>query len=402
MSDVEIRAITADEFAEFYFTAELPYAEDLDDEDVAVARELVPLERTLAAFEGDRIVATAASYAFDVSVPGGTAPMAAVTAVAVLPTHRRRGLVSGVLRRQLSDLHERGEALACLWASEAPIYWRFGYGAASYAASLSIDRPHTAFRRPPPASGVRFVDVEEALASFPAVYERARRVRPGMPARTEPWWRTWLGHDSERQRRGQSRRFLVAIDGGYLVYRLKEGWDGWVPDNHLEVEELVADHPDGEAALWRFCFDMDLVAKVTADRRPVDDVLPHLLADPRRLRRVEHDALWVRLVRLDEALAARTYAREATVVLHVTDATCPWNAGTWQADLAPAGAVVRRSDRAPHVSLDIAELGAIYLGGQRLSQLHRAGRVVEHAAGAVAAVDAAFGADPLPWCPFVF
>lgn len=402
MSDVEIRPVTADEFARFYATAELPYADELGDDDVARARQLLPLERTLAAFEAERVVATTASYALDVSVPGGSTPMAGVTAVAVLPTHRRRGLVTRVLQRQLADLHERGEALACLWASEATIYGRFGYGAAAYAATLTIDRPHTAFRRTPPAREVSFVDVEEALASFPAVYERARRVRPGMPARDEPWWRLWLGHDPERHRRGRSPRFLVATDDGYVVYRLKEGWDGWVPDNGLEVEELVADSPDGEAALWRYCFDVDLVAQVTAERRPVDDVLPHLLVDPRRLRRVEHDSLWVRLVRLDAALAARRYGREATVVLRVSDPTCPWNEGTWQAELSPGGAAVQRSDRAPDVSLDVAELGAIYLGGQRLSQLHRAGRVVEHTAGAVAVVDACFGSDPLPWCPFVF
>ena len=405
MTETVLRPVTADEFDRFYWTSQVAYGEEFRDEDVASMRTVLPLQRTLAAVDGDgQMVGTTCSYPLDVSVPGGSTPMAGITAVAVLPTHRRRGVTRALLQRQLADLRDHGEPLACLWASEARIYGRFGFGPASFADELTIERPHSAFRHDTLPSSVRFLDVGGALACFPDIYARARVERGGMPARDEAWWHRWLGLDLEHHRHGMTPRFHAAVgDRGYVVYRLKEGsWDAWVPDVHLEVEELVAGDPDTETALWRFCLDMDLVRTVHAPERPVDDVLPYLLDDPRRLRRLTHDALWIRIVRLEEALATRRYGREAALVLAVRDQVCPWNEGTWSVEVGPKGARASRTSGAPHLSLDIADLGAIFLGGERLSRLHRAGRVVEHVTGAVAAVDAAFAADPAPWCPFIF
>ena len=153
------------------------------DEELAVSREITEFDRTLAFFEGPEIVATAGIFSYEMTVPGGALPCAGVTRVSVLSTHRRRGLLTGMMRRQLDDMHQRGEPLAALYASEAPIYGRFGYGLATYQAAVEIDREasansHPSSRAPPRRS-----------ASPPSSSKRIRIPTTPPPPRGRPWCR---------------------------------------------------------------------------------------------------------------------------------------------------------------------------------------------------------------------
>jgi predicted acetyltransferase len=438
-----IRSIGAEEFEEYVRASELPYGHEVHPEDIEVGRTLVDYRRTLAAFDRERIVGTAELISFDVSLPGmtgDTMPMAGVTTVAVLPSHRRRGLLTALMRRQFEDLRDGGEPVAGLWASEAPIYGRFGYGIASGALNIQVDRPDARLAGEAGRAGdVRLVEPDEALACFPHIYERHRRGqgargaqaprtgqgargaqaprtgqgargaqaprtgRPGMPGRSPERWRAWLGYDPEHRREGWSRRYLAMVgDDGYVAYRIKVDWRDWVPNNTLDVEELCADDLDVELTLWRYCFDVDLVARVEANNRPIDELLPLLMTDPRRLRTVSHDALWIRPIRVGDALACRRYAVEDSLVLDVRDQLCPWNEGRWRLEAGPGGASCGRARDSADLALGPAELGAAFLGGERLARLARAGRVEEISPGAAARADTLFHAEPLPWCPFVF
>ena len=102
-----------------------------------------------AAFDGDRIVGGAGAFPFELTIPGGTVPCGGVTVVGVLPTHRRRGVLTAMMRAQLEDIRDRGEPIAALWASEEVIYRRFGYGLASLSGEWPADR----LRRPAGAAG---------------------------------------------------------------------------------------------------------------------------------------------------------------------------------------------------------------------------------------------------------
>src|SRR5438105_11399722 len=95
-------------------------------------------ERMHAAWDDGKIVGGAGAFTFEMTVPGGTVPTAGVTVVGVYPTHRRRGVLRSMMRAQLDDVHERGEPLAALWASEETIYGRFGYGLASWCGEISL------------------------------------------------------------------------------------------------------------------------------------------------------------------------------------------------------------------------------------------------------------------------
>jgi predicted acetyltransferase len=152
----------------------------------------VDVERVHAAFDGTQIVGCAGAFSYDVSVPGGaTVPTAGVTVVGVLPTHRRRGILTQLKRAQLEDSRTRGDAMAYLWASEATIYGRFGYGLASRAGEMTLSRDRVKFAKPFEARATaRLVSAGEAFETFPALYEQMMRQRAGMFSRSDAWWKT--------------------------------------------------------------------------------------------------------------------------------------------------------------------------------------------------------------------
>jgi predicted acetyltransferase len=284
-----------------------------------------------------------------------------ITSVAVLPTHRRRGVITALMRRQMEDLHEGGEPMAYLWASEGAIYQRFGYGTGAPTGSFSIDRRNTAFLRPLEHSGViRLVDKEAALKTFPSVYERLRPLVPGMVTQDEAWWNHLL-MDTARARRVDGALFLAVFESpdgadGYLAYRIEDTWDNGGPKQTLTVDLLLATTREAYATLWRYCLDLDLVRKVTGWKRPADEPLLHMLAEPRALRFTIRDGTWLRLVEVAPALEARRYPVEDRLVLGLRDGFCPWNEGRYQLEGGPDGASCTSTDAAPDLELDVADL----------------------------------------------
>jgi len=364
----------------------------------------LPLERMLAGREDGRIVGAAGSFAFQLTAPGAALPAAGVTVVGTYPTHRRRGVMRALMRAQLDDLHERGELLACLWASEETIYGRFGYGMASLNCSMALPREHTAYARPLDRRGrVRLVEAGEALERFPPLWDAVRLQTPGMFSRSRDWWEYRIVFDPADRREGAGpKRFcLLELDGearGYAVYRHRPGWEDGVSTAKLEVLEAIALDGRPTAELWRYLLDIDWTATVSCWLLPVDHPLLLLLAAPRRMKLRIGDGLWLRLVDVGAALSARAYAAGGALVFQVEDAFCPWNEGRWKLE----GGEARRTRRAADLALDVAALASAYLGGFTFAQLARAGRVEELRPGAAARADALFRTDRAPWCPEVF
>lgn len=405
MSDIEIRPIAADELAAFAFANSTAFGYNPDPAEEPRVRAILELDRTLAAFDGADIVGTTAIFSFRMAVPGGVLPTAGVTWVAVRPSHRRRGILTRMMERQLQDIRNRGEALAALWASEAPIYGRFGYGLAAEGLQLEIQRRYTAFAHAPMAAGrVHIVDRETALAGWPAVFDRVYLSRPGMYSRTAAWWQN---HRLREPRPGEAgARFFAQYEEngeprGYVYYTIESPGRDAVPNAVVEVRELIAETDAAYAALWGFVLNLDLVQTIRAAHRPVDEPLVHMLEDPRRLMRRAYDALWLRLVDVPKALAARRYGAEGRLVLGVRDDFGGYASGTFELEGGPEGAQVRASTADPDLVLSAADLGAAYLGGVRFTTLHRAGRVTG-AGEALLRADAMFGWDCAPWCPEVF
>jgi predicted acetyltransferase len=404
--DVEIRPTSAEEYPVFARAVERAFSGHPTQEELDVWRMVHEPARSLAAFDGTEIVGTAGAFTLPLTVPGGELAMAGVTAVGVAATHRRRGILTSLMRRQLEDVRDLGEPLAGLWASEGPIYQRFGYGLATFACNLKIDRHRSAFYWPVEQPGrLRLIEKEEALALFPAVYERARKAQPGALVRNRTWWEHLLV-DLKEWRDGFSALFFLlheTADGpnGYATYRVNHSWSG-DSVTVLKIRELIAENPPAYGALWRYCFDVDLIGRIDAWPRPVDEPLLYMLADPRRLNFQVNDGMWLRLVDVPGSLAGRRYSEEGEVVFEVRDAFCPWTEGRYLLDAGPDGAGCKATHREPDLVVNAADLGATYLGGGSFRLLARAGRVVETTPGALARADRMFAWDPKPWCPQVF
>jgi predicted acetyltransferase len=365
----------------------------------------LPLERMHAAFEGDRIVGGAGAFPFELTVPGGTVRCGGVTVVGVLPTHRRRGILTAMMRTQLEDVRERGEAVAALWASEEVIYRRFGYGLASLSCELTLPSGYAGLREPPDerAAG-RLVPLDASKDVLAAVYDRVRRRTPGMFARSDTWWETRNLPDppDRRQGGGEKNALVLDLDGepaGYALYRIHPKFESGASTGHVDVIEAVADGPVAARELWRVLLDMDWKATLKAYLLPIDHPLLHQLRYPRRMQLRVGDGLWVRLVDVGAALAARAYGGDGPVVLEVEDAFLPENTGRWRV----AGGEVARTEEEPDLALDVGELGAAYLGGFSFGELARAGVVHEAREGGAARADAVFRTDaPKPWCAEIF
>lgn len=405
--------VSADDVDRLFVVLEHAFASPafLEVERVA-ERELLEVDRTLGAYDGEQVVGSATMYSLRMTVPGGhLVPTAGVSWVAVLPTHRRRGIMRDLMRRQLDDIHQGGrEPIAALWASEPAIYGRFGYGMASTSLALEVPRAQHRLLGVPGAAElrVRLVDAEASLDAVRAVYDAAVPRRAGMLAPPTQAWRRARILDPESRREGASalRTLLVEDDAGevraYARYTTKPEWGPGGAAGVLTVRELEWRDPAGAAAAWRYLLDVDLIATVKARNRPVDEPLLQLLANPRGARPVVGDALYVRIVELADAMRARAYAGPVDVVLDVEDEFCPWNSGRWRLRVSAGEVQCARTDTPADIALTARELGATYLGGTTLRALADAGLITEHTPGRVTALSRALRDDAAPWCPFVF
>jgi predicted acetyltransferase len=397
--DIEIRNPSADELRAAMGAAQVAFAEAPNDDDYERHSKMLALDRFYAAYDDGTPVGTAADFAFRLTVPGGELAAGGVTWVAVMPSHRRKGILTQLMRRELDDIHERGEPLAVLWASEAAIYGRFGYGIAAPTVQMDADKSRFAFRDDPgPQGRARMVELGDALEPCMRIYDRVRTRIPGFTARSREWWQSYRLADPEQWRRGGSPKYVavVELDGepeAYAIYRIKQEWEGGVSNSQVKLVETLAATSTAERELWRFVFGIDLMARIQGRQDPGSPLFL-MVVDPRSLNLRVSEGLWLRLVDVEAALAGRSYATNDEVVLDVRDEFCPWNAGRWR-----VGRDVARTDDAAELELDVADLASAYLGAFSFSYLAAADRVHELKDGALARAEALFRTPRPPYCP---
>ncbi|GAA2623423.1 GNAT family N-acetyltransferase [Streptomyces axinellae] len=386
------------------------------DEEVAVRSGGADPARTQGAYDGARCVGTFRTMPQRMTVPGGAElPVCAVTNVTVTPTHRRRGLLSGMMAHALRAARERGDAMASLIAAEYPIYGRFGFGPASWVTEWEVTVSRTGLDRryAGPADlgdggSVEIVDAGDFRRLAPEAHERFRAGagRQGAIDRTDRWWDLQCGilrfaepvappfHAVYRDADGTV--------GGAVTYSSDDVWRAKLPEQTVTVADLFATAPAGERALWRFVLSMDWIQRVRTGLRAPDDLLPLLLPDPRAARTLTHaDFLWLRPLDVPRMLAARTYPTAGSLVLEVRDKD-GYAGGRYRLEAGPEGAACEATHEEPGLSLDVSELGALYLGDESAVRLHALGRVTEERPGAVAEAERLFRTARRPWCPDSF
>jgi predicted acetyltransferase len=412
-TEITLRTPTPDEFPRFMAPLSVAFNEEISEAAIENDRRTIELDRFLGAFDGDDVVGCGGAYSFRLTVPGGEVGAAGVTAVGVLPSHRRRGILRQMMTWLFAQARERHEPVAILWASEAAIYQRFGYGPGTVSSAFEIGTDRLRFRRPVEAAGrFRLVAVDEAAERFPPIYEALRRSTPGALSRTDARWRWEVLYDAESYRRGEGSKHLALyeIEGearGYVIYRTRGDWDTSGPRGVVTVQEVTALDPDAEQALWTWVGGIDLIASLRARRAPLPHPLQLLLTEPRRLGLTVTDGSWIRIIDLPDALASRAYASAGELVLDVTDEFCPSNAGNWRLTAVdglgqPSATVVPAAGDPADLRLDISDVAAVYLGAFRFADLRRAGRVRECRPGAVEVADALFRTEVAPLTSTMF
>lgn len=398
---MEYRPITPGEFDAFISVLSHVFAWEPKPEELEIERKRFEFERSVAAFDDGKLIGTGANLTFHMNVPGGDRIDAGgVTMIGVLPSHRRRGVLTGMMSELLDDSRRREEPVSILWASESSIYGRFGYGNTTRHADRVVEKTHALLRSEIDAPGsVRLIDKEEALQVMPKVYEQAVARYPGMIERTQKEWEISLA-DLESWRSGYTaNRFaLYEEDGvarGYARYRLKEEWKEGHAQNTLDANSVIGVDDAAAMGLWRFLFGIDLIKTIRARHRPLRDPLAHMLTDPRRMSFKVVEGIWARILDVPAALEARRYAVEGSLTIGITGPDDV--AGVYRLEGGPDGASCTRVDGDPDLTMSVSTLGMRYLGDHDFASLTGAGRV-EAGREALVKADLMFGWQEPAWC----
>lgn len=372
-------------------------------------------QRSTAAFDGNRIVGTYASFSTNVTLPGGgVAPANAVAGVTVLPTHRGRSILRSALSTDLEEAHERGESVAILNASEFTIYARFGFGVATESMNVEIDTVGIKFR-PSPANSIgrtiELVEADAGTAICEPVYAAVQGSRAGVIGRDGARWQQafglatvpekwlWKGHTAV------ARNAKGRVDG-FVRYHGASEWGTGRPNSTLIVDELISATPVAHRQLLDYLCSMAWVTKVTMDDRPIDDDSHLYVRDERRVNRSNRfDQLWARILNVPKVLTTRSYEGSERVTIEVKDTgltEAGYAAGRFTLDATPEGTTCRRSRSKPDVTMDVCDLSSILFGGTSFAALERTGRVDEHRAGSALKVDRLFRTTQAPWNPTHF
>jgi predicted acetyltransferase len=401
----EIRTLRADELPAYLDAIGTAFLSRPDVD--RIAEEVRPywdLDRTWAAVDSAFVCGTLRSWATEITVPGGgQLPTAAISAVTVRPTHRRRGLLRGMVAAEHEAARERGEVAALLYASEYPIYGRFGYGPATRTATWTLNTLLTGFHRPQPGGVEQVGPGPEARDLMRAVFDAARQRQPGEIRRRDITWEYDVGRETSWGPAWSGwiavRRSAAGDVDGFARYHAEEKWEDRQPRSVVVVDDLHVLGDEAYLALWRFLAEIDLVATVRAERRSLSERLPWLLTNARAAIASETgDGAWLRLFDLPRAMEARTYQHEASMVLEIVDPEAPGGRLRVRLDAGSGGARCRKTTASPDLTLPITAIASAYLGGVPLGAAVAAGGADEHRGGALAGAEVLLRTRDEPWC----
>jgi predicted acetyltransferase len=411
---IDVRPITPDEIPDWIRALSVGFLRSpvVSEAELASRGTVVVPERALGAFDEGRCVATYRSFEQEITAVGGTpVPADAISNVTVTATHRRRGLLTRMMSRDLTAAKERGDVVATLIAAEYRIYGRYGFGPATRITEWTVDVPRAGldprWSRPADGGRIDLIDGAEVRKTGPELHDRVRRLQHGAVSRVDRWWQIATG--AVRLDAGAWKEPYYAVyrtaDGevqGLMAYSVDDTWVAKQPHETATVEWLIGATPAAERALWHYLCSIDWITKVTSDGRAPDDLLPHLLPDPRAARiTTQADYLWLRVLDVVRALEARTYEGAGALVLDIVDRD-GLAGGRFLLETAGGAGRCTPTTRRADLTLDVGELGTLWLGDESVARLVALGRVQEERAGAARAADALLHTPRRPWCPDMF
>lgn len=365
-----------------------------------VEKYIVP-GRVYGAWLDGTLAGTTNSFLSELTLPGGeSVAHAAVTHVGVLPHFTRRGVLQKLFRQQLEDLHQEGISVATLRASQGAIYPRFGYGVASVFQNLRIDKRELT-TLPKLEGEVQLLPAADAWQTVQEIVARYPLSHAGTLTRWPQWWAM------------QQHRLEHSNLNHYVVLALKEGIpqafvryhaqpdDNWLysTERTLVVDDFHAADPELAVTLFNYLLQLDIARFVQLPHRPVDDVLPLMLDNPRAIAQQGlWDETWLRIISLERTLNTRRYQDAPPVIVTVTDALLPVNQGNWLI----SSESVKRTTQPADLSLDSATLAMLLLGGHKVWQLIQARRIQIINPQAPKRLERLLACDEAPWSGIFF
>lgn len=404
-----IRSVTREELADWFATFGTAFYIWTSDPRARAdfSAPTMDLERALGAFDGSTMVGTYRSFATRLTVPGGArVDTSAISAVSVRPTHRRQGILTSMIARDIRASAARGEVVSVLIAAEWPIYGRFGFGPATWQVKRTLRSREATFLTAPTGT-IDVVDAARARELVPDIYDAYAASQPGEISRPDHRWDVELGVVDAPGRPKWTGQVVIHRDGagtpdGYARFHGEENWVDMIPDHRMLVDELHGVTDAADIELWRHLAQMDLTASIAAEVRREREPMQWVLADARVAQAGPRtDFLWLRVLDVERALAARRYERDGSLVIEVLDPLAGSDgpaAGRYRLEARNGEATCARTDAAPDLTLEARLLGAAYLGGTSLREIAGGGGVTEHRAGALAEADLMFTTSTPPWC----
>ncbi len=366
---------------------------------------LLPLDRTVAVFDGDEIVGNLGDFPLQLTVPGGAQlPMAGMTMVGVRADRTRQGILRSMVNTYLRKAADRGDPLAGLWASEPGIYGRFGFGLATECHDVKIDNRHLQMAQPADTIKVSMIKANDLPSVVAPFWAAMATKRPGFLNRGPERWDNIIADPEHRRGPGSALRHVIATSGddvvGYLSYRQIEKWNDFIADGSIAIQAMVGETNEAEYALWHYASNIDLFPNISFWDGATDDALAYSVSNARSVQRKLADGLYVRILDLGAALSDRTYETDGELVLRISD-DLDYAAGTYRMQVTGGVAEVGETTDAPDVALDVRTLGALYLGRVCVDQLARLGEI-EGEDLAVRRLGHLFATARAPWCPYMF
>lgn len=369
------------------------------------------------------------SYPFaSFNVPGASVQASGLSWVGVHPQHRRKGILRSMIERHFADCVARKEAISVLYAAEPTIYGRFGYGRSAHDVRFSLGRGAAQRKF---VSGMEAADdnltvriekfdpslhvntIESLHAQAGQNVNGTGLNRPGWATRETEQLRAAMHYVSRVNPTRESPRIVIIERSGdpvaYAIFRRTVTWQDTGPAGEVHASEVVSLDAGASRKIWSVLADFDLTDSVSAFMVPTDDPLIGRLENSRSIKMHHVDNVWTRIIDLPKALEERQYAGDLEIVLEVSDAMIPENAGRWKLSAAafdgPSGSrtpKVEQTDYPADLTIDIRELGTIYLGGVTLASLAASGLVRAANPRALASASVAFSWPHAPMSSWVF
>jgi predicted acetyltransferase len=360
----------------------------------------VSLERSLCAYDGERVVGTCVALDLDQWFGGSPVACAGIASVTVLPEYRGRGAASAMMRSMLQQRRDDGDAISTLYPANTQLYRRLGYEFGGLRPQFNAELTDL------PTVSTELAEVREMadgdMAALMACYARFAAGHNGPIFTADPvvWAGTVLAHKGE----GTHQR-TVLVPGplgveGYASYFL----DRWEDRGYaINCKHLVALTPGALRALLGHFRRFENAARDFVWHGPPSTLPVGLALATGAFSLLTKQLRWmVRLLDVPKALEARGYPGvSGGAVIGIDDPLFPANAGPWLVEVADGRAqVTPAAHRAEPTAaaarpLSIGLFSALYTGMATPADLVLAG-ALDDDDPRLPVLTALFG-GPAPW-----